>query len=327
MITTFTTENIKLRQLGQTDIYISPIGLGCWQFSEGKGGARGSWDPISVEETDGIVQASLDGGINWFDTAELYGHGRSERAIARALKLAGKSDEEVVTATKWNPIGRTARSITRTIGNRQECLNGYTIDLYQIHGPMAFTTRKSEMNAMADLVESGDIRSIGISNYNARQMRSAHEALLARGLRLTSNQVKYSLLDRSIEANGILDTAMELGVTIIAYSPLEMGLLTGKFHENPELLNSRPFMRRRRLRGKIESSRELVNTLEEIAQTRGVTVSQVALNWLIKFHGDTVVAIPGASKVRHAEQNVAAMTFTLSNAEMSLIDSLSARFM
>ena len=321
-----TMENIKLRQLGQTNIQISPIGLGCWQFSEGKGGARGSWDPVSVAETDGIVQAALDGGINWFDTAELYGHGRSERAIARALKLAGKRDEEVVIATKWNPMGRTARSITKTIDVRQECLDGYTIDLYQIHGPMGFTTRKSEMNAMADLVDSGKIRSIGISNYNARQTRQAHEILRSRGLRLTSNQVRYSLLDRRIESNGILDTAKELGVTIIGYSPLDMGLLTGKFHKNPELLNSRPFLRRVQLRRRIESSRELVTALEDIAQTYGVTASQVALNWLINFHGDTVVVIPGATKVRHAQQNVGAMTFTLSNAELSRIDALSKQF-
>ena len=144
----------NFRQLGQTDIQISPVGLGCWQFSEGKGGATGSWDPITEEETNGIVQAALDGGINWFDTAELYGFGRSERAIARALKLAGKSDDEVVVATKWNPMGRTARSITMTIGDRQDCLDGFTIDLHQIHGPMGFTTRRAEMNAMADLVSA-----------------------------------------------------------------------------------------------------------------------------------------------------------------------------
>ena len=321
-----TINNIKLRQLGQTDILISPIGLGCWQFSDGRGGARGSWDPVSVEETNGIVQAALDGGINWFDTAELYGHGRSERAIARALKLAGKSDSEVIVATKWNPLGRTARSIGRTIGERQECLNGYTIDLHQIHVPVGFTTRRSEMNAMADLVEARKIRSIGISNFNARQMRRAHEVLLTRGMRLASNQVRYNLLNRRIETNGVLDTAKELGVTIIGYSPLDSGLLTGKFHKNPELLNSRPFLRRSQLRRRIESSRELVNALENIAQSHGVTASQVAINWLLNFHGDTVVVIPGASKVRHAEQNVGAMTFTLSDAELSRIDNLSKQF-
>jgi aryl-alcohol dehydrogenase-like predicted oxidoreductase len=135
------------------------------------------------------------------------------------------------------------------------------------------------------------------------------------------------LLDRSIESNGVLDTAKELGVTIIAYSPLGSGLLTGKFHKNPTLLNSRPFLRRLQLRRRIESSHELINALEEIAQMHGVTASQVALNWLINFHGDTVVAIPGASKARHAEQNVGAMTFTLSDAELSRIDNLSKQFM
>jgi aryl-alcohol dehydrogenase-like predicted oxidoreductase len=183
------------------------------------------------------------------------------------------------------------------------------------------------MNAMADLVEAGKIRSIGVSNYNARQMRQAHEVLLTRGLQLTSNQVRYNLLDRSIESNGVLDTAKELGVTIIAYSPLDSGLLTGKFHQNPELLNSRPWLRRSQLRRRIESSRELSNALESIAQRHDVTTSQVALNWLINFHGETVVVIPGASKVHHAEQNVGAMTFTLSDAELSRIDHLSKRFM
>jgi len=240
--------------------------------------------------------------------------------------LAGKTNDEVIIATKWNPIGRTARSITGTIGNRQECLDGYSIDLYQIHGPMSFATRRSEMNAMADLVESGKIRSIGISNYNAQQMRLANDVLLSRGMRLASNQVKYSLLDRRIESNGVLDSARELGITIIAYSPLEMGLLTGKFHKNPELLTSRPFLRRNQLRRKIEKSRELVTALEEIALTHEVTASQVALNWMITFHGETIVAIPGASKVRHAEQNVGAMTFTLSKAELAQLDELSQPF-
>jgi aryl-alcohol dehydrogenase-like predicted oxidoreductase len=322
----YPTSNIELRQLGQTDIYISPIGLGCWQFSEGKGGAFGMWAPVPDEETDGIVGAALDGGINWFDTAELYGRGRSERAIARALKKAGKTNQEVIVATKWSPIGRTSRSITKTIGRRQDFLDGYSIDLYQIHAPVGFTTRKSEMNAMADLVDSGKIRSIGISNYSARQMRQANETLISRGLRLASNQVRYSLLDRTIESNGILDTAKELGITIIAYSPLGSGLLTGAFHQDPEMLGTRRYFRRQMLRRQMESSRSLVSALEEIARAHEVTTAQVALSWLINFHGNTVVAIPGASKIRHAEQNVGAMSLTLSEAELERIDDLSKQF-
>ena len=318
--------SIKSRKLGQTDIYVSPIGLGCWQFSEGMGGARGIWDPVSEEETNAIVQVALDGGINWFDTAELYGFGRSERAIARALKLAGIRDQDVVVATKWNPFGRTARSISNTIAERLKCLNGYTIDLHQIHNPFGFTTRGSEMNAMAGLVNAGKIRSVGISNFSAQQMRQAHNALVDRGLRLTANQVRYSLLDRRIESNGVLDTAKELGVSIIAYSPLDLGLLTGKFHKNPELLYSRPFLRRMELRRKFEASRKLIQCLEGIAQNHGVTATEVALNWLINFQGETVVVIPGASKIRHAEQNVGAMTFDLSEAEIAQLDELSMQF-
>jgi aryl-alcohol dehydrogenase-like predicted oxidoreductase len=105
-----------------------------------------------------------------------------------------------------------------------------------------------------------------------------------------------------------------------------MGLLTGKFHKNHELLNTRPFLRRQQLRGKIESSRELINALDAIARDHSVTISQVALNWLINFHGDTVVVIPGASKVHHAEQNVGAMSFALSEVELSRIDDLSKQF-
>ena len=153
-------------------------------------------------------------------------------------------------------------------------------------------------------------------------MRQAHEALARRGLPLASNQVKYSLLDRSIERNGVLDAAKELGVTIIAYSPLEMGLLTGKFHQDPELLRRRPIGRRFSLRRKIERSRPLITTLEEIAGSHGVVASQVALSWLVNFHDDTVVAIPGASKAEHARESAGAMALTLTEKEMGRIDEL-----
>ena len=179
---------------------------------------------------------------------------------------------------------------------------------------------------MADLVESGKIRSIEVSNFSAQQMRQAHEVLLSRGLRLASNQVRFSLLDRGIETNGILETAKELGITIIAYSPLGSGLLSGKFHRDPALLESRRTVRRYLLGRQIESSRDLVNVLENIADAHGVTPTEVALSWLINFHGDAVVAIPGASKIRHAQQNIGAMSLTLSKTELEKIDRLSEQF-
>lgn len=178
------------------------------------------------------------------------------------------------------------------------------------------------MDVMADLVEQGKISAVGVSNFSARSMRRAHAALARRGLPLASNQVKYSLLDRRIERNGVLDAARELGMTIIAYSPLEMGLLSGKFHRDAELLKSRPIGRRFALRRKIERSRPLVAALEEIADRRGVTPAQVALNWIINAHEDTVVAIPGASRPPHAQESAGAMAFILTQEEISRLDEL-----
>jgi aryl-alcohol dehydrogenase-like predicted oxidoreductase len=311
------------RHLGSTGIEITPIGLGTWQFSEGKGGAVGSWAPVPPDETDGIVRAALEGGINWFDTAELYGFGRSERGLARALVKAEVTDGQVVIATKWNPLLRTASSIRKTIGRRLECLKPFGIDLHQVHFPASFSSVEAEMNAMADLIEAKKIRTVGVSNFSAKKMRRAHEALAQRGYRLASNQVKYSILDRRIETNGTLEAARQLGITIIAYSPLEMGLLTGKFHKNPALLLNLPFGRRWRLRRLMEKSRPLVEALEQTAAAHSASAAQVALNWLVNFHGETVVAIPGATKVKHARESAGAMDFALSPDEMAEIDRLS----
>jgi aryl-alcohol dehydrogenase-like predicted oxidoreductase len=182
------------------------------------------------------------------------------------------------------------------------------------------------MDAMADLVEGGMIRSVGVSNFNAEQMRRAHAALQKRGLPLAANQMQYSLLHRKIETNGVLAAAKELGITITAWSPLASGLLTGKFHKDPEILNQTPFGRRMRLRREIERSRPLILALEEVAIKHDATPAQIALNWLIHFQGDAVVAIPGASKVKQAEENAGVMNFKLKNDEMARLDELSRMF-
>ena len=182
------------------------------------------------------------------------------------------------------------------------------------------------MDAMADLVEGGKIRSVGVSNFNAEQMRRAHTALQKRGLPLAANQMQYSLLHRKIETNGVLAAAQELGITITAWSPLASGLLTGKFHQDPEILSKTPFGRRMRLRREIERSRPLILALEEIAINHDATPAQIALNWLIHFQGEAVVAIPGASKVKQAEENAGVMNFKLTNEEMTRLDELSRVF-
>ncbi len=312
-----------MRTLGKTNIKVTPIGLGMMEFSGG-GGLLGSAFPvIGQDEKNATVKAALDGGINWFDTAELYGAGLSEASLSKALKAAGKQDEEVVVATKWWPLFRTARNIPRTIQNRIRFLDGYTISLYMVHQPFGFSSPEAEMEAMADLVESGKIRSVGISNFNSDQMRRAYKTLQKRGLPLAVNQVRYSLLDRSIERNGILDTARELGITIIAYTPLASGLLTGKYHKNPELLQKKSFFWRGRLQSSVEKSRSLVLALEEIGVKYNATAAQVALNWVIHSQGETVVTIPGATKVHQAQESAGAMKFKLSSDEMARLSELS----
>jgi aryl-alcohol dehydrogenase-like predicted oxidoreductase len=314
------------RSLGKTNIQITPIGLGTMEFSGG-GGLLGLVFPvIPQEEKNAIVKAALDGGINWFDTAEMYGGGVSERSLATALKAAGAPDDQVVVATKWFPLLRTANNIPRTIHHRLRFLDGYSIGLYMVHQPLSFSSPEAEMRAMADLVAAGKIRSVGVSNFSSDRMRRAHKALQERGLPLAVNQVRYSLLHREIETNGILDAAKELGVTIIAYTPLASGLLTGKYHKNPELLRRQPGFRRGMMQRGLEASRPLIVAMEEIAARYGATPAQVALNWVIHFQGETVVAIPGATRVHQAQESAGAMRFRLSADELACLDELSRAF-
>jgi aryl-alcohol dehydrogenase-like predicted oxidoreductase len=321
-----TNAKIQTRALGKTGIEVTPIGLGVMQFSGG-GGMMGMMFPVlSQEKKTEIVRAALEGGINWFDTAEMYGRGRSERGLANALKALGKGDDEVVVATKWFPIFRMAGSILRTIDDRIHYLDGYSIDNYMVHQPWGFSSPEDEMDAMADLVEAGKIRSVGVSNFGVERMRRAHAALGKRGLPLAVNQMQYSLLHRRIETNGVLDAAKELGVTVIAYTPLAQGVLTGKYHQDPELIDRKPFPRRKMLQRGIERSRPLIDAMLEIAPKYGATPGQIALNWVITFQGETVVAIPGATRVQHAAESAGAMKFRLSDEEMTRLDELSREF-
>jgi aryl-alcohol dehydrogenase-like predicted oxidoreductase len=313
-------------RLGGTRIEITPIGLGCWQFSRAHGYVGRFWDDLPEEGIREIVARSLEGGINWFDTAEIYGWGRSETALAAALRANGVRPGEIIVATKWFPFLRRAGSIRRTIGERLKALGGYPVDLHQIHAPVSLSGVRSEMRVMARLVREGAIGSVGVSNYSAGQMRRAHAALRREGLVLASNQVKYSLLHRKIERNGVLETAKELGITIIAYSPLAQGILSGKYHEDPARIKQRPgprksmpaFKRRALLR-----TRPLIEELRSIAEAHGATPAQVALSWLTRIHGDTVVVIPGAVDAEQARQNAGALDLTLSVDEIERLDGLS----
>lgn len=317
------------RQLGNTGVAITPIGLGCMQFSV-SGPAGWVYPGMPQDRATEIVKAALDGGINWFDTAEMYGRGKSERLLSTALRSLDVEPGTVGIATKWLPFGRRASSIVRTIHDRLDALQGYPIDLHQIHMPRgSFSSIEAQIDAMADLAEAKQIGQVGVSNFSAGQMELAHLRLQKRGLVLASNQVQISLLNRSIETNGVLSTARRLGITLIGYSPLQQGILTARFHDDASSLRSLPFLRR--LLGglfdprTLSRSEPLIKQLRRIADDHKVKPGQVALAWVITNYGDTVVCIPGASKPSQAAESAAVLDLELSRAELTALNDATPR--
>lgn len=312
------------RELGRTGIRVSPIGLGGAQFAREGLVAKFSYPRLEQSRVDEIVATALKNGITWFDTAELYGG--AERSLGCALSRSAASADELTIATKWRPIGRTAKRIRTAFEHQQAALGSYPIGLYQIHLPFgSLSSREAQLQVMADLLREKKIRAVGVSNFSARQMEAAHAVLAEQGIELASNQVELSLLNRSVESNGILDTARRLGITLIAYLPLKSGLLTGKFHDDRTLVKNLSRLRRTAYVRDLDRTTPLIDGLRAVAADHSATVSQIALAWLTTHYGDTVVAIPGASKPQHAREAAGAMDVRLDVAECALLEGLSAQ--
>ena len=227
-----------------------------------------------------------------------------------------------MVATKF-PFGNFSRerSLPVALDESLHRLQRTRIDLYQIHYPFPWMSIRKLMNLMADAVEAGKIRAAGVSNYSAKQMRTAHAELARRGLPLASNQVQYSLLHRDPEINGVLDTCRELDVTLIAYMPLASGALTGKYSATARPAGWRRYMRH--FRGKnLAVLNDLLELLLEIGGRHGTGPSQVALRWLMQQEG--VLPIAGAKNAGQARQNAEALTFSLDDDELDALDRATA---
>jgi len=296
-------------ELGKSGIKISVIGLGTWQW----GSREWGWNGLYAEkDVTAAFQKGLELGINFVDTAEIYGHGRSEEILGRAIH--GFRDQ-VVIATKvwpWNlSYGRVLRSADRSLRR----LRADVIDLYQIHWPNRLVNTRDTMKAMKKLMETGKVRCVGVSNFNVKQMKAAQDALAP--IELASNQVKYNLLDRGIERE-LRAAALGSQITIIAYSPLAKGLLAGKYTKDSKPISfvqrASPRFSKRNL-ATFDDARKL---LKQIGDSHGKTVAQVALNWLISK--ENVIAIPGAKRSVDVEDNAGATGWQLTRDEITSME-------
>ncbi|WP_044204993.1 aldo/keto reductase [Coleofasciculus chthonoplastes] len=301
---------------------LTSVGIGTWAWGDTLFWGYGK--DYGVSQVRDAFAATLDAGVSFFDTAEVYGLGESESLLGQFMKEFGRPAQ---IATKYFPVPWrfTSQSVSDALTASLKRLQVEQIELYQVHSPFSFfMSQETLMNALADEVQRGRIASVGVSNYSAEQMREAHGYLAARGIPLAVNQVQYSLLERKIERNGVLDTARELGVTILAYSPLAQGLLTGKYTpENYVKPTGARSLDPRFSKGGLEKIAPVIKLLRQLGEKYDRTPAQVALNWLI---AQGVVPIPGAKTAQQAQQNAGALGWSLTPEEVEQLDQVTRGF-
>lgn len=310
-------ESIKLGQDGPA---VTPLCVGTWAWGDKIFWNYGSdYDSQQLREA---FQAAMETGSTFFDTAEIYGFGASEDFLGQFMQ---QTDKPVQIATKYGPAPWrfTAQSVSDALTESLKRLRLERVTCYQVHWPFSFLmSQETLINALADEVKRGRVEAVGVSNYSAEQMRQAHQILADRGVKLASNQVRYSLLTRQIESNGIFDTARQLGVTILAYSPLAQGLLTGKYTTDGSVKPSGArWLDPRFSKEGLEKIAPVISLLRQIGEKHDRTPAQVALNWLIAR--GNVVAIAGAKTAAQVQQNAGALGWRLNDLEIAQLEQVS----
>ena len=290
------------------------MGLGAWQW-----GDRLVWqfgNGYGDEEVRKAFQVSIQEGIRFVDTAEVYGNGRSERLLGTFID---ETDQPVLVATKFFPYPWRFRKKTLVTALKASLdrIGIESVDLYQIHWPSLTMNTDLLMEGLAECIKSGLTRTVGVSNFGHNRMLAAYSALARHNVPLASNQVHYSLLSRGAETKGILARCRELGIRMIAYSPLEQGLLTGKYSvEHPP-----SGTRSRHYAAMLPKIQPLLKCLTEIGQDHGgKSNAQVALNWVIC---KGALPIPGAKNEEQAFQNAGALGWKLTTEEVTRLDEVS----
>jgi aryl-alcohol dehydrogenase-like predicted oxidoreductase len=294
---------------------ISKIGLGTWQF-----GAKewGYGQDYANQQARDIVRRALELGVTLFDTAEMYGFGRSERILGEALRQQPESP--AFLATKLFPVLPLAPVVEQRAVASAGRLGTRHISLYQVHWPNPLVSDGTIMRGMRTLQRVGLVGEVGVSNYPLARWKAAERAL---GGRVLSNQVRYSLADRAPEQD-LLPYAAQAGRVVIAYSPLAQGLLSGRYDRA-----NRPANRVRAgnplfLPENLDRASKLIGLLREVAADHQATAAQIALAWVIRH--PAVTAIPGASSVEQLESNVAAAGIELSDDQYTALNTASGQF-
>lgn len=309
--------------LGRTNLTVPPLCIGTWSWGDSLFWSFGK----DYNEAD-LKQAfdnAIASGVTFFDTAEIYGLGKSEQFLGQFIR---QTDQPIQIATKYMPLPWrfTGQAVHDAVTESLKRLGVNSVALYQVHMPFDFfMSKKTLMEALAEEVKQGRIGAIGVSNYSADQMREAQGYLAAKGVPLAVNQVRYSLITREIEANGILNTAKDLGVTILAYSPLAQGLLTGKYKpENADSVTGARKIDPRFSRQGLEKLQPVIDRLTQIGAKYDRTPAQVALNWLIAQ--GNVIPIPGAKNATQAKQNAGAIGWAMEPEEVEQLDLLTRSY-
>ncbi len=319
-------KNNGLIPLGKTNVMVSRLGIGTLTWgdpleSHSWSSPRLAYGRAGAEENQkDALDVSLNAGINFIDTAAMYGLGASERTVGKLCY--GK---DVVIATKFPKYFfiTMTRSLPEDLRESLDRLQRKTVDLYQVHYPFPWLSIPGMMRLMADAVEKGRIRAIGVSNFSARQMRMAHKILSGYNIPLASNQVEYSLVYRKPETDGVLETCRELGVTLIAYMPLSMGVLTGKYNDKNKPEGLRKYLRfywGREFRKVLQ----LVDLLGKIGEKYSKSPGQAALRWLMEQDG--VIPIPGVRNGKQAKHNAGALSFSMDKNDLDAIDRASMQW-
>ena len=306
----------KDMKTSKSALSLPPLGLGAWAW-----GDSFFWGYDSKQDSDleQVFQYAVEKDLAFFDTAEIYGFGRSETLLGQFRKEQGSSDSNIQIATKFAalPWRTKPQAVVDACKESLKRLGAdKPIDLYQIHFPNAWANAEY-WDGLAMCYEQGLVKAVGVSNYGVDAIRATHAALKERGIPLASNQIQVSLLYRWPLENGLLETCKELDVKVLSYSPLCLGFLTGKYSKDNLPSGPRKVIGER-LFSENDNFENLLKVMTSIAATHDdATLSQVALNWLI---GKGTIPIPGARTLKQAKQNIGTLSWSLSSEEMKMLD-------